>query len=263
MTDPSTDLSRRRITVALDETRASLVAFDSAARLAHTLSAQVKAIFIQDQDVLSAARLPGFQVLSPVGGHRVPADEAALGRAFRLKAARIKSRVAAIAEQVGVSFEFETRRGPVTQELLREAETSTLFALGAASERHSEREVGSVAAELASQAHCALLVSRATSVSQRPVVVVAEPGSTAASMGSVLAQIVGAQLIHLHPKDIGAMSPERSHNLIGRILSEKPSLVAIERRILTSAGLGIREAVERLQLASLIVTDNGEERRAD
>jgi nucleotide-binding universal stress UspA family protein len=124
----------RRILVALDASRASLVALEAGAAIASRSGAELEALFVEDVDLLRAAGLPcALQVSTSGTGH--PLDRGSMESELRAVAARAREAVEGAARASGIAFTFRVTRGRVAVELLGAARNADLLVLGRASRR--------------------------------------------------------------------------------------------------------------------------------
>ena len=108
----------RRVLVTLSGTREELERLNAAAELAASLEAELAALFVEDDDLLRACRLPEMH---EVGGRTAQLRGLApdsLERALRTAAERAERMLRSIAEARALPFSFRTARGKFPDALL-------------------------------------------------------------------------------------------------------------------------------------------------
>ncbi len=133
MSEDSSPLAAiQRILVALDGSAHSLAALDAAAALAAQLGAELEALFVEDEDLLSLADLPGARVMSLVLLEAEQIDRQRMERQMRLRAVRAHEALQRQAAAAGVRASFRSVRGQVAAEIVAAAAEVDLVGLGKA-----------------------------------------------------------------------------------------------------------------------------------
>ncbi len=101
----------RRILVALNAAGASRAAVETAIELAERLQAEVRGLFIEDEDLLRCAALPFVRRFAMTGAGAAAFDMATAERELALLAARARRDFEAAARRGKVSFSFDIVRG--------------------------------------------------------------------------------------------------------------------------------------------------------
>ena len=183
----------RRIVVGLDASAASLDALSAAAALARRLGSDLRALFVEDQDLLRLAGLPFAQeTRSPAGGFdRLVRDE--VEGQLRALAARARDALERAAAQVQVSWSFEVARGAVTAKVLASAGEEDLLVLGAGGHLRSGRAAAGGTARAAARGARAsvLLLARGARMGSRVVAV--HDGSAGSARAVVAAARIADQ----------------------------------------------------------------------
>jgi nucleotide-binding universal stress UspA family protein len=183
----------RRIVVGLDASAASLDALSAAAALARRLGSDLRALFVEDQDLLRLAGLPFAQETRTLAGgfDRLVRDE--VEGQLRALAARARQALERAAAQVQVSWSFEVARGAVTPKVLDSAGEEDLLVLGAGGHLRSGRAAaGGTARAAARDARASvLLLARGARVGD-PVVAIHD-GSAGSARAVVAAARIAAQ----------------------------------------------------------------------
>ena len=116
------DLSVRRIVVALDSSAHATAALEAAAALDERLQAELEGLFVEGIDLLNLAGLPFGSEFSLTTGSRRPFDTKALEEQLRQEAARVRRALDAAAQRARVHATFRVARGRVPAEVMAAAE---------------------------------------------------------------------------------------------------------------------------------------------
>jgi len=229
MTKQNDELTIRRILVALDASHHSLAALDAAAELAASLEAEVQGLFVEDVNLLRAARSPAAREVQYPIATTARLDRARMERALRAQATQARRALAACCERRQVKYSFRVVRGKVAPEVLAAAMEADLLSLGKASLPLGGRvwrvRLGSTARAAAAQApRSVLLIQRGVGLSP-PVMVVYDGSSIAQralTMAARLAQKTGEYLAVLMiasaSDDLPGLKSEAADLLRGRRL---------------------------------------------
>ena len=140
------DLSARRIVVAVDGSGPAFAALREAAALAARLRAELDAVFVEDERWARVAALPVARVVAVRGAQAPSAEE--MDRERRALARRVERHVREAAEARRARWAFRVARGDVARELLAAGEGADLFVLGRRG-RNAEGALGTTAARVA------------------------------------------------------------------------------------------------------------------
>jgi len=124
------NVSVRRIMVALDASGASIFALQQAAELAERLEAELIALFVEDINLLRAAKLPFIREISFFSPTLRRLESIEMERQLRVQAGQMRRIVAQTAEQRGIPWRFRVSRGPVAAEVLAAGADADLMVLG-------------------------------------------------------------------------------------------------------------------------------------
>ena len=178
--------SLRRILVAINGSPHSRAALDAAVRLAVAFEAEVEGLFVEDERLLRASRLPfAKEVRAYTTPPRRLSDDR-MQRQLRRRAERVERALRRSAEQGEVPHTFRTEQGDVTQELRRAAAEADLLVLGKTSTASSRRRLGSTSQTLVADAPAPVLILRDRIPAGEPVLVYYD-GSAAAETALRLA----------------------------------------------------------------------------
>lgn len=186
MTDDPSPLPVRRILVALDASPHSRAALAMAVDLAADLGAEIEGVFIEDESLLRAARLPFVQEVRSYQRGPQQITDRRMERQMRQQAERAEEDLWRAAEPADVPFDFRVVRGEVAERLLEAAQSADLLALGKTSRDSSRRQLGATARAAVLQASTPVLIARQASPATRPVLAYYD-GSAAAEAALRLA----------------------------------------------------------------------------
>lgn len=179
----------RRILVALDASPHSQAALDMAVRLALSFDATLEGLFIKDENLLRAARLP---IAEEVRSHTLPPkrlNDRRVERQLRYQAERAEAVLKQAAERAEVEHTFRVVEGQVTRELLEAAQEADLLALGKTSTTSSRKRLGTTCETILSEAPGPVLVLRKAIQQGQPVLTYYDGSDTAAATLRVAAQL--------------------------------------------------------------------------
>lgn len=179
----------RQILIALDASPHSRAALEMAVQLATAFEANLKGLFIKDENLLQAAQLPFAQ---EVRSHSLPPkrlDDTRVERQLRYQAQRAEALLEDRTEQVEVSYDFEVVEGHVTEELLHASEDADLLAVGKTSTRSSRRRLGTTSRTLLSEASAPVLVLREPVGQPQPLITYYDGSDAAASALEMAVQV--------------------------------------------------------------------------
>lgn len=120
----------RRILVALDASRSSLNALQTAVDLAARFNAELLGFFVEDINLLRLAQLPIAREVSFYSAQTRRVKPVEMEMQLRIQATRIRKTLAQLAEQSGVTWEFRTSRGDVGAEVLAAGADVDLVVMG-------------------------------------------------------------------------------------------------------------------------------------
>ena len=255
MSEPEDFPALRRILVALDGDESARAALDAAAGLAAALEAELVGLFVEDTDLLHAADLPVTWSISRQAGGRTAIDAAGMGRALRVSAGQAGAAVATVAERLRIKSSFRVLRGGMVEQVLTEARTCDLLALGASGEVMRRARVEIATGLMAMRAPEAVLLAHGRGRPTGPVVVLYDGSGRALALGRRLAGIEGRRLV---VAAVGASDAEAAARQEGAAAwLERRDERATVRRIVIDAPPAACEALRREYPGMLVVDRRG------
>lgn len=211
-----------RIVVGLDTSIVARDALALAARLAASVDARLKGVFVEDENLIHLADLPFAREISFSGEIRELDPERML-RAMKAQAESARRLLARIASEAHIDWSFDVRRGRPLAALAEHAmedDTLVIRSPGAAS-----REIGRAVRAATREAHAdVLLVARGAGMKSallapvsplrgtlqspvpgRPVAAVddgSSPGEACSAFAETLAARIGAPFMRLHARGL-------------------------------------------------------------
>jgi len=140
-TEPSLEQRVRRVLLAMDNPRAGTEALEAAVELAHQLRAELRALFVEDVDLLRLAALPFAKQVVTQSGTDSTLDPDKLERALRAQAEDARKGLRTSAERARVRWSFEIVRGRAVEALLSASAETDLLIVGRGRELHVQRLV--------------------------------------------------------------------------------------------------------------------------
>lgn len=143
----------RRILVALDASPPSLAALHAAVELAADLDAELRALFVEDVDLIRMASLPFTREVSRVSVSTQRFSHVGAERQLRLQARRVRQSLETATSAANVPYTLETVRGRVTSAILTASAAADLLVLGQTARAYScRRTLGRTARQILSEA---------------------------------------------------------------------------------------------------------------
>jgi nucleotide-binding universal stress UspA family protein len=246
----------RRILVALDASRHSLAALESASELANALKAELVGIFVEDINLLHLAGLPFAREVRYLSSTDRPLDSPGMERELRMQAEQLRQTLAGIAGRRQLRWSFRVVRGQVTTELLTAAQEADLLALGRASWASTRRvRLGATAREVVAQTLGSVLLLQQGHSICAPVQLVYDGSSAterAVATAVHMASITGSHLI----VTIIADGPEIAQHLQGEIEGrlEAQQIKGDYRQLIEPAAAELAHALRMAGGGTLIIS---------
>lgn len=162
----------RRILVALDGSRQSLAALETAVSLAAEVEAELVGLFVEDINLLRLADLPFAREVRFFSTTTQQLDSRRMQAEMRARATQARRALTAAAKEAEVRASFRVVRGQVTPEVLTAAIEADLLMLGRVSRPLTRRvRLGSTARAAAVKAPRSVLLMRHRVGSAQPMMV--------------------------------------------------------------------------------------------
>ena len=182
--------SLNRILVALDASRASQSALETAAILAEAMQWELSGLFVEDSDLLALASLPFSNEVRVAGGAIRKLDPSDLEREIQSHVAAARSALQRVAVKRHLSWSFRSVRGNVRHEVTAAASSVDILCIGQHAERalRRSRPGGTVRRALHGQAPV-LIANNLTHYMRGPIAVVFDGSAGAMTCARLAAQI--------------------------------------------------------------------------
>lgn len=199
-----------RILVALDASEESQNALEATARLAADLEAELVGLFVEESELIEAAALPMTRLIPRHGQAQTALDPALMRRALKITSSRARSALAATAERWQVKWSFRVAQGALGDELLSQARSHDLLALGRPRRARQGARPAEALRRVTAEAACSVLLLRRVETRARPLVVLYEGSERSLTAGHTLAQAEARVLRIVALGDSKAVVAERA-----------------------------------------------------
>jgi nucleotide-binding universal stress UspA family protein len=187
----ATEAARKRVLVALDSLPGGRALLATAAELAAKWDAELVGLFVEDIDLLNVAALPFCREFGIAHGEERTLDPAAMARALRIQAERMREAVASAAERTQVPYSFRVTRGRVEVELLEACREAELVVVGRARSTSSRSvRLGSTTRTVLSRGSCTVVIARENAPVGRPVLAVFDGSAVSGRALAAAARLV-------------------------------------------------------------------------
>jgi len=194
MTEPGGAEAPRRILVALEAGESAPALLEAAANLAAGLHAELVGLFVEDSELLDAADLPVTRSIPSHAQAHAPLDARLMRRALRIWETKAGDALASAAERWRVKWSFRVVRGTMEEQILAEARSDDLLALGTPGKAVRRARLAAASRAVAERAPCSVLLMQAAGGADRPVAVIYDGSERALATGERLARIYGRPL---------------------------------------------------------------------
>lgn len=253
------DIVIRRIIFALDSTTESPDSLEAAAELAERLHAELVGLFVEDANLLRSAALPFVREINLASGQWQAFEPAAIERDMRVRAARARQLIEAVARRRHLAFSFLVARGEVGHEIAAAAGETDLIVLEGLTEILRGRvQMGSGARAVARQTARTVMVLRRGVLDARNFLVAYEDTPEADRALVIAARLAAANRATLAVLVIAVDSPkaeelrERATKVLERVGIEGSVEILGEPSLIDLCGFA-----RRIQHAVLVVGANG------
>lgn len=130
MAEDSDQILFRRILVALDTSTHSLAALEAAAAMAQIMEANIKGIFVEDDDWRLLSRLSSVTEVNELTGDIKPFAEQTLEKQLKILENRIQRQLQFISRSKQIKHSWETAKGSVEEKILEAAKDTDLITIG-------------------------------------------------------------------------------------------------------------------------------------
>jgi nucleotide-binding universal stress UspA family protein len=180
MSKQDSEVTFRRILVALDASHPSLAALEAAVELAASMKAKLEGLYVEDVNLLQAAGSPAAREVRFPFVSSAQLNPSRMTRQLRAQAKQAQRALAAACERREVEWTFRVVRGEVSHEVMSAAQEADMLILGKASRPLIRKtRLGSTALTAAVQSPCCVLLLQRDERITPPVIVVFD-GSPAA-----------------------------------------------------------------------------------
>lgn len=162
----------KRILIALDSSASTPNSLTVAAELASRLRAELRGLFVEDNDLLKLAALPFTTQINLTTGTRQPLETSELESQMASLAAAAQRRLAAVAERDRLIWSFRTVRGQIAREIANAAEDADLVIVeGGQHGGPAHARIGLPASATVKQVNRSVLILRAGRHFEGPIFV--------------------------------------------------------------------------------------------
>lgn len=134
------------ILIAIDSVPGSLPVVQAASELALRSGAELKALFIEDDNWYKASRVSFSYQISSVTGELIPFDESAMLKQSRAHSSLLERMIVNHSRQLNIQSSYRTARGSVIRELMEASSGQDLIVIGRnRNPDGSRRKLGSTA----------------------------------------------------------------------------------------------------------------------
>jgi len=208
MTRSDDSAAPRRVRVALEAEAGAGALLEAAASLAAGLHVELAGLFVEDSELLAAAKQPATRTVSAHAGGRGVSETDALRRGLKISAARAGEALAAVARRRRIKYSYRIVQGAMAELVLAEAGRSDLVALGASGRALRQARVTVTGCAVAARAPCSVLLLQDTGSDAWPVVVVYDGAERALVLGERLARIYQRPLLVLAAAESAAAAAD-------------------------------------------------------
>lgn len=174
MAQKSSDITFRRILVALDTSPHSRAALKAAAHLAKISEGELEGLFVSDATWHRIGRLSLITEVSEITGEQRQLGKKDIEKQCRLLENRIRRHLTSIARDMDIAHSMRSVKGSIAEELLKAAEDADLVTIGRTGHAHKqESELGKTARVIIQQSpKPVLMVEKGLSIGNNPIICV-------------------------------------------------------------------------------------------
>jgi len=257
MNEQDEELTFQRILVALDASHHSLAALRAAVELAGSLEAELHGLFVEDVNLLRAARLPGAQEIQYPFNAVARLDQARMERLLRAQAEQARRALAKACTKKQIAWSFRVVRGNVASQVLEAAKEADLLSLGRASRPLILRaQTGSTARAVTTQCSRSVLLLPRDAQIRPPIVALYDESPTGRRTLKLAARVA-----ERHGKYLSILTFAEASKAVKRLQDQAADWLQgvelmIRYRQLSGTGLSaLNEAMQEEKPGTLIVSD--------
>jgi nucleotide-binding universal stress UspA family protein len=147
------------ILIAIDSISGSQPVVQAAAELAYSSSAELTAIFIEDDDWFKASRLSFSYQISSFSGELIPFDEMQMLEQAKAHSSLLERMVVKYSSKMNIKYKYHSARGSVIRELMGATEGKDLIIIGRNRQPDGSRaKIGKIARLLAENCTIPVLI---------------------------------------------------------------------------------------------------------
>ena len=216
----------RRILVPLDNSPESLAVVELAACMASVMRSELSALFIEEQELFTLAKLPFSREVSIVHSTVRNLDSGRLEREMREQAATMQKTVARIALRHQIGWSFKTVRGKRETEIATQAKARDLIAVSRGHRPDKSRSEPDAGIEFQSGrgGSGVLLINDSLSFRKGPVTVLFDGSAASIQALQLAANIAHADAMQLQilVQEDDAATLEKRRQLFHDVLDKRP-----------------------------------------
>lgn len=173
MKKENTDIPFRKILVAMDTSGHSRSALEAAAQLAKLSEAELRGLFVHDENWYRISHLTITNEISEITGERRNLPSQYMKQQIQLMENRIRQYMKTITRKFDINHSWSSTRGAISDELLRAAKKSDLITIGRSGHSHKkEYKLGKTARTLIRKSDKPVLLIQEGLTLNKPVIVI-------------------------------------------------------------------------------------------
>lgn len=214
-----TPIKMTEILVALDHSRHSRAALETAAAIAKLMEAKIHGLFVHDDRWLRISKLPSISEIDELTGRISPIDRVAVEKEIRKLEKTIKEYFEIISKQHQLTHRWSTVKGVVTEKILEAAEDCDMITIGSRGRSYSKtRKLGTTAATIIRSADKPILILQKRHNLGYPAIAIFDGSKRSVSGLRIADEIAERNETHLTIIDLSEAFPssEESRKLVER-----------------------------------------------
>jgi len=208
-----TSLTMSEILVALDHSRHSRAALDTAAAIAKLLEAKIHGLFVHDDQWLRISRLPSLAEIDELTGSLSPLGRESIEKEIRELERAIKEHFELISRRHQLTHTWSTVKGVVAEKVLDAAKNSDMITIGSRGRSFSKSgKLGSTAATIIQTADKPVLILQKRNHLGRPPIVIFDGSDESVSGVNIALKIAKKNNSRLTIIDMSDAFPSKDSN---------------------------------------------------